>query len=194
MDTLYGTTTSVSTRASAFPFVTAAKVSLVQNPTASGARLEVSVRSRLKVGSKCRIDTLRWNEGQGVFVTASTTILTVTSRGPSLLQSHEILGDRSTFQVNASSCGVTDAIPVGDYTTCFISGFESDPRFSSPVTLSSVSGNGRTIVVSVKSADIESPTRREQATDRDCRARDPAARQSPLAGTGDGKAGADQPD
>jgi len=56
------------------------RVSLVQNPVASGARLEVSVRSRLKPGGKCRVDTLRWNEGQGVFVTAATTILTVTSR------------------------------------------------------------------------------------------------------------------
>lgn len=97
----------------------------------------------------------------------------VSVEGFSLLQSQGILDDGPTFQVSASSCGVTEAIPVGDHTTCFLSGFDSEPNVSSQVTLAPVSGDGSTIVVPVNSAEIEIPTWRQQAIDRDCQHRIP---------------------
>jgi hypothetical protein len=74
-----------------------------------------------------------------------------------LLQSQGSTSDGSSFQVNASSCGMMESIPAGAYTTCFLSGFESGPHTFTDLNLTSVAGDGSIITVPVSAGELERP-------------------------------------
>ena len=66
--------------AKAIPAARGMKVHISQAQGATGARVAVRLSGRLNPESECRFDTLRWNEGQGSFVTAATKIVKVDRR------------------------------------------------------------------------------------------------------------------
>jgi len=72
------------------------------------------------------------------------------------LSGQGILEDGSAVDVGAYSCW-KDEIPVGDYATCSLSGFEGEPKLYAELTLPSVTGNGSLIVIPVNATDIEYP-------------------------------------